>query len=62
MTVVVDQDLQSMVQRHAHTAACAAGPEQKLEVSLAGGAYEPIGLRGKPTQTYEETLEINPAY
>ncbi len=38
------------------------GPEQKLEVSFGGGAYEAIGLRAKPTQTYEEPLEINPAY
>ncbi len=38
------------------------GPEEKLEASFAGGAYEAIGLRAKPTQTYEEPLEINPAY
>ena len=36
------------------------GSELKLEASFDGGAYEPIGLRAKPTQTYEETLEIDP--
>ena len=38
------------------------GPEQKLEASFAGGAYERVGVRAKPTATYEETLELNPLY
>ena len=38
------------------------GPEQNLEASFGGGPYESIGLRAKPTATYEEPLEISPAF
>ena len=36
------------------------GPEQQLEASFGGGPYEPIRLVAKATQTYEETLVLNP--
>ena len=36
------------------------GPEEQLEVSFGGAPYEPIRLVGKLTQTYEETLVLNP--
>ncbi len=36
------------------------GPEQQLEASFGGGPYEPIRLVAKATQTFEETLVLNP--
>ncbi len=36
------------------------GPQEELEVSVGGAPYEPIRLVAKATQTYEETLVLNP--
>ncbi len=39
----------------------AGGPPLHLELSKAGGPYEPYGLSGQVTLTYEEPIEIDPA-
>ncbi len=42
-------------------ASFAGGPPLHLELSKAGGPFEPYGLSGEVTLTYEEPIEIDPA-